>query len=301
MDVRLKLLGIATLHGPHLDEEQEREISHEVEQQRQVERPPNVKPITPSVHPDVRTFITKGVIPEGSSQFQSLMLPISITGENEQAWSPTLYGTTEFFRAVDASETENLTTYARATRWIVSADAGRSEKLLVAMSPYEVNELLPLIRKSFAVHLHVYAPRVIQSMRSFSDLTFHVIPSLKLGWRRPSSGMLSQLDLFAGQLYLDSWSRYIGLTTFLGISSPESKRIFGTSAASGDGFIPPSRRTTASDYGKELEQFGVTQSFGVTPVQALLEHIGMRRNGMDFIKTHLGQILHGRHLKNEDF
>jgi hypothetical protein len=306
MHDRLKLLGIVSLHDPRLDEEQEREVSHEVEQERQVERPSKVKPITPSVHPDVRSFIQTGVIPQASSQypsqFQPLMLPISIAGDDGKAWSPTLYGTTQFFRAVDASVTANLTTYARATRWIVSADAaGRSGKILVAMSPYEVNELLPLIRKSYTVHLHIYTPRVVQSMRSFSDLRFHTIPSLQRGWRRPSPGMLSQLDLFAGQLYLDSWSGYIGLSTFLGLSSPESERIFGTSAASGDGFIPPSRRATTLGYAKELEQFGVPRSFGVTPVQALLEHIGMRRNGVDFIKTHLGRILHGRHLKNEDF
>jgi hypothetical protein len=301
MAARLKLLGISTLHDPHLDEEQEREVSHEVERERQVERPPKVNPVPPSLHPDVQAFVKKGVISPGSSQFQLLMLPIAVNGEVGDAWSPTLYGTAQFFRTVNASVEDNLTTYSRAARWIVSADAGRSEKILVAMSPYEVNALLPLIRKSSTVHLHVYTPRVVQSMRSFSDLTFHAIPSLKLGWRKPSIGMRSQLDLFAGQLYIDSWAIYVGLCAFLGVASPESERIFGTTARNFDGFIPTKLRKTTVDLTVALEEFGVSRSFEATPVEALVKHTSMRRNGVAFVKTHLGRILHGRHLKEEDF
>jgi hypothetical protein len=298
MAVRLDSLGITTLYSRHLDEEQEREVSHEMELESEPERPPRATPATSSVHPHVRAFIKDGIIIRGSSQFQSLMIPISIAGDDGATWSSTLYGTADFFKATNKSPSANFSTYARPVRWIASA--GSDDQTLVVLSPHEANELLPLIRKGTLVHLHMYTPRVVQSMRSFSDLRFYAIPSLKPA---PSVAVQCQLDLFAGQLYLDEWTSYIGLCAFLGISSPESQQLYGVDVIErhSDGFVLPEHRPATDALLQVLKEFGVERSFAVSPVKALVKHINMRRNGMDFAKTHLGRILNGRYLEEEDF
>jgi hypothetical protein len=231
------------------------------------------------------------------------MLPIATPDDERAVWSPSLLATAEFFRSVEASEKANLTIYARPVRWIVSARAASGGKVLVAFSPYEVNELLPLIRASKRVHLHVYAPRVVQTMHSFSDLRFYVIPRLPLGWSPPTVGMRSQLNVFAGQLYFEDYATYVELCAFLGISSPESERLYGSTSRiekHSDGFIPRDRRKKTSDLERALESYN-QRSFGASPVHTLRQHISTRRNGMEFVRTHIGQLLHGRHLKKDDF
>ncbi|KAG8733066.1 hypothetical protein FRC10_000455, partial [Ceratobasidium sp. 414] len=63
---RLGFLGVLRLEDPSMDEEQEREVSHEVERERQIERPPKSQPAAHSVHEDVRRFIQTGSIPTNS-------------------------------------------------------------------------------------------------------------------------------------------------------------------------------------------------------------------------------------------
>jgi hypothetical protein len=44
-------------------EEQEREVSQEKEEQRQIERPPSAVPLGHTLHDDVRTLVSTGLIP----------------------------------------------------------------------------------------------------------------------------------------------------------------------------------------------------------------------------------------------
>ena len=52
--------------------------------------------------------------------------------------------------------------------------------MLVLLSPFEVNLLLPDIRASKHVHLHLYSPRTFQRRKPSDDLKLYVIPSLRL-------------------------------------------------------------------------------------------------------------------------
>ncbi|KAG9310853.1 hypothetical protein JVU11DRAFT_8708 [Chiua virens] len=63
-------LGVSTLRDVSMDEEQEREVVHEVERERQVGRPPKVPPAVHSLHPDVVTFVKTGVLPSGRQAFR---------------------------------------------------------------------------------------------------------------------------------------------------------------------------------------------------------------------------------------
>jgi hypothetical protein len=97
---------------------------------------------------------------------------------------------------------------------------------------------------------------------------------------------------------------YIGLCAFLGISSPEDHRLYNTDVVQrdSDGFVWPKHRMAVNNLQEVLAEFGVDRSFTVSAIQSLADHINMHQNGMDFVKTHLGQILHGCQLKrDEDF
>ncbi|KXH46053.1 hypothetical protein CSAL01_04271 [Colletotrichum salicis] len=66
---RLLQLGGVNPESTTFREEQETELSLEVEQEREVQRPPAAKPARHAIHPDVRAFISDGVVKRGSEAF----------------------------------------------------------------------------------------------------------------------------------------------------------------------------------------------------------------------------------------
>jgi hypothetical protein len=302
MRAQLNDLGITELEDPRVDEEAEREVTHEAERERQVQRPPKSVPFEPVLNADVLRFVKGNLRLAESSAFRSLFHPITRTDQRSK-WSPSIFATTDFIRTVHGTTGNELSAYMRPMHWIVSAD-GPDGLLLVAMSPYEVNMFLPTIRKSRSVRLHMYAARTVQSMRSFSDLRFHVIPRLPDSWNGPSLGEQSQLNLWAGQLFFDEYRAYFELCAFLGIFSPESTRLYGHEdlPRGADGYIKPQRRVLKLEPAltAALADFG-DRSFYTNQVEVLKRLISLRRNGMDFMKTHVGQLLHGRQLTENDF
>ncbi|CAE6491133.1 unnamed protein product [Rhizoctonia solani] len=183
----------------------------------------------------------------------------------------------------------------RPVNWIVSG----SGNVRVVLSPYEVNELLPSIRKQSAVQLHVYAPRVSLAMLSFSDLQFYSIPATPSS--HVSSGVLStaqlQLDLFAGQLYLPSYQDYTLLCASLGLFILSENEDDLKIEVESDGFVKPRHRGQLVERHPEYSNCQFTD----TPVPSLKDLIGRRRKGMKYLLTHVGQILHARSLTPKSF
>jgi hypothetical protein len=147
----------------------------------------------------------------------------------------------------------------------------------------------------------MYAPRVSRSMASLSNLRFHAIPLLE-SWVSPPRGVRLQLDVFAGALYFDDWDAYIALGAFLGVHTPGSPVLYGRAEVprQGDGFVRPEDRGETEKLQQLLVEFG-GESFQRSPVDLLRRLVSLRRHGMDFIRTHVGQVLHGRALRDVDF
>ncbi|KAI0293175.1 hypothetical protein B0F90DRAFT_1835495, partial [Multifurca ochricompacta] len=115
-------------------------------------------------------------------------------------WSPSPLATTDFAATTTKSNGSDLTDYLHPINWVLSSGSGKNSTVIV-ISPHEANELLPDICKSKTVRLHIYAPRVTTSMRSFSNLAFYSIPALPTGsWSSPAH-VRTELNLFSGQLY----------------------------------------------------------------------------------------------------
>ncbi|KAG2138280.1 hypothetical protein DEU56DRAFT_886916 [Suillus clintonianus] len=270
----------------NLDEEQEREVVHEVERERQVERPPRVEPAAQVLHVDVRRFVKTGRVPEGSSAFipaLSCFVNTTAAFHERYQWAHNLLVTHDFARTVGLSAIQNADDYLRPVNWVVSSHFG----VLVIMSPNEVDTLLPRIRKSNAVHLCVYTPRTTKTMQACDDLRLYCVPSAPQSTSLES--LICQLNLFSGQLYFSSYKMYLRTCSFLGLNAPDlgNEELIADS----DGYISEENRPSAR----------ASCSFKQSQLPPLKELFRMRRKGMGYLPTHLGKMLNGRILTEEDF
>ena len=281
---RIERLGATRLVDVRMAEEQEREADHEVEQECHIERPPKVQPARHVIHRDIREFVDTGRLRRSFGHISSLLAPIDMANVLDSVieWSPSPMVTADFTITILGSNGKSLTDYLRPVNWILSSGSGKFSTVVV-ISPYEANALLPLIRKSSKVRLHVYAPRATSSMRSFSNLTFHTIPdALGQSWSSPAH-IRTELNLFAGQLYFDSIEEYESVCQLLALSMAHP----GAEYCEVDGFVPRAYRT------------GGSSPLTTSKIAILKRLIGLRRKGMGFSRTHLGQILNANPLSEE--
>ncbi|KAL6306962.1 hypothetical protein BKA93DRAFT_878262 [Sparassis latifolia] len=284
---RFQLFGVTSLLDPHMDEEQEREVSQELEQEREVERPPAAKPATHHVHSDVKNFVRTGTVRLGPA-FVPLFSPLDgLPGyPGQHVWSDRILATKDFATNIEKQRSSHHPSDCMApVNWIIS---NTSQSHLVVFSAFEVNILLPMIRQSTVVCLHMYSPRVTQSMKPLDDLNFYCIPTLRKSWH-PEPMDICQLNLWAGQLYFTNHEMYSQLCVYLGICTeepPEGARV------QVDGFIEPQDR---------IEPMKSLCPFSKSPIPLMKELIGLRRKGMGYRSTHMGNVLHSGFLTSKDF
>jgi hypothetical protein len=282
---RIERLGAVKSVDVRMAEEQEREVNHEVERERHIERPPKVQPAQHIVHGDIREFVDTGRLPVSPGHISPLLIPIYMASalDSTTEWSPSPLATTDFITTIiDDSNGMALTEYLRPVNWILSSGSGKNSTIIV-ISPHEAHVLLPIIRKKKKVRLHIYAPRVTSSMRSFSDLTFYTIPDPPAEpWSAPAHVRM-ELNLFTGQLYFDSREEYERVCVILALSMAHP----GAEHCEIDGFVPPMYRT------------GGSSPFAKSKITILKTLVGLRRKGMGYNRTHLGQILNANPLGEE--
>jgi hypothetical protein len=120
-------------------------------------------------------------------------------------------------------------------------------------------------------------------MRSFSDLTFYIIPESPVErWSAPAH-VRTELNLFAGQLYFDNKGEYESVCVLLALWMAHPKAEYSEV----DGFVPPAYRT------------GKSSPFARSRIPLLKKLMGLRRKGMGYHMTHMGQILNGKPLSEE--
>ena len=285
---RLESLGVTQLTDVRMAEEQEREVNHEAELERHAERPPKVFPAPHSLRSDIKYFVTTGILAIANEKRHIIPL-FTPTGihkalDSMAEWSPSPLMTTDFAITTKGSSGTNLTDYLRPVNWIVSSGSGQ-QSIAIVISPYEANELLPIIRKSGKARLHTYAPRVTVSMRSFSDLTFNTVSKAPTKWTA-APHLRTELDLFAGQLYFDSEQEYRQMCELLALHMAHP----GANHIEVDGFVPRAYRTGPVDRGSPLDASAIAMFKRLT---------ALRRKGMGFGGTDLGRLLDARPLSSE--
>ena len=274
-----------------LQEEQERELSPENEREQQVERPPAAKPREHNLHRDLHMLARTGELNEYSPAFMPAFMSLRFCSAAEHfdvSQFPTdILVTIDFAYTIKASnEDSGSDSYLQPVQWLISTTTSASPttvKRLIVISPFEAQQLLPTIQSHRKITLHIYSPRVNLSFRSLSSLDLFTI-GRPFGPKNVPRRLVILLDLFAGQLYLDSFADYVELCGILGLAwRPSDGDSEGAVAA--DGFVGP-----------------VPGGFRQSPVKFLRSlFTKIRRNCETIGKTHMGRILDGGLLTEGDF
>jgi hypothetical protein len=215
--------------------------------------------------------------------FRSLFTFTSARGNWADGWDKRLKVTKDFVQTIKS--TSHLDSYMNPVNWVLSTT--KSEDLIV-ISPFEANGLITDIVSSEHVRLHIYSPKVTNTMKSFEDLSFLTLPySSSVQIQRP---LIEQLNLFAGQFFLQDYAAYRDLCRLLSLHADPNLPA-GKGKANNDRFVAPDSR----------EALGMGPSlFNSSPVAFLMRLMGLRRKGQDYGPTHMGKLLHGQLLNKND-
>lgn len=289
LDIRKKCgeFGIKSLLGIRRHEEQEREISHEAQREEQVERPPPATPLQHEIHSGLLKFVRTGLTEDRSvflEAFGSLKTFTSARESWVDGWDGHLRVTHDFARTIKS--TCHLDSYLRSVNWVLSTTKSGD---LIVISPFEAGELITHIKSSKHVRLHIYSPRVTNTMEPFEDLSFLTLPYGSEPPRLVQGSLIRQLNLFAGQLFLKDFDTYKDLCRFLSLYADSSLSVDAEDGVDSDGFVAP---------GSRLALDMALSPFDSSPVPFLSQVMALRRKGQDFRPTHMGRILCG-HLLDE--
>ncbi|KAJ4371622.1 hypothetical protein N0V83_004842 [Neocucurbitaria cava] len=282
-----------------LSEEQERELAPEIEEERQVERPPKMKAETHRIHRDLRSLVHDGIIKPGFTAFKPAFKALRSTSAaklfrlDELSSFPTdLLVTDDFMRTVKIPYNTSRASfisdpYQRPVQFVITTPSLEYEELTqhaIVISPHEANTLQPIIQRRKKVTLHLFAARSNGAFASLDDLLLYNV-GREFTPYSGSRSLTMQLNLFAGSLYLRSLTEYNELCDFLGLL--RTSKAQPGQLVHADGFIePPAGR------------WGLKQS-PVPFLRALLMKI--RREGEGIEKTHMGKLLSGVILEESDF
>nr|XP_036582444.1 uncharacterized protein CTRU02_07488 [Colletotrichum truncatum]KAF6791148.1 hypothetical protein CTRU02_07488 [Colletotrichum truncatum] len=225
---RLLQFGGADPKSATFREEQERELSPEIEQEREVQKPPDATPATHSIHPDIQAFISSGLIKRDSEgcmpAFQALAETSASRHFDTKKFPPGLLVTEDFARTIVPFEKGHLSDiYQRSVQWILITKSYNGViDVAMIISPFEAQKLLPSIQKSGFVSLHLYAPRPNTGFRALDSLDLYTIARQPVMRVLPRQ-LVTELNLFAGQMYADSFEEYLEIRQFLGFESPVNK------------------------------------------------------------------------------
>lgn len=293
---RCRDFGVTSFDTATLHEEQERELSPEIEEEREAQNPAPMAPEQHKLHPDLVGLVDNGIFPSGSDAFLPAFQALKSTSAARRfdltQFPNDLLVTADFMRTVRrpggvTSESYILDSYLRPVQWILSVmerDSASNSHFLVILSPFEAERLLPTIQKSNIVTIHLYAPRPTQGYDPLDTLDLYCVgrgfsasnPNIR-------RSQIIQLNLFAGQLYFKSYKEYVELCRCLGLAWEATKEGEGLQA---DGFIVPPAGV-----------WGLNKS----PVGFLREYVKMRREGEGMEKTHLGRVIEGSLLEKCEF
>lgn len=271
-----------------ITEEQEREILHEVEEEREIQRPKEVSAAVPSVSASLRRLIRDPNPPEGASDllpaFEVLKQTRLCHHYKRLDFPMHVLATPDFFQTIQDSPSSD--DFLRPVQWVLKA---KQLKQPIIISAHEANLLLPEISKSKHVTLVIYQARVSRGMRPFDGMDVYNVPENN-GPLDISPAAIAMLNLFAGQLYFSSFAHYKQLCLLIGLWDGETHLI--KRQVDNENFVSPSCRKANG---------WPACNFKTSPVSILKAFIGMRRLGIEWSHTHMGRVLSGRVLQREDF
>lgn len=265
-----------------LYEEQERELAPEIEQERQLERPEAVSPSLHSVHPHVREFVRTGQLSSQPGSVGAPFVPAFDMFRNTTARGlidmnqlpRSVLATRDFVTTANLGNYGDMDDYIRPVQWILTnGQKDGRVSIMLLLSPFEANALLGDIAKSEGVVLRLFAPRINQALAPLDHLSLYTVPSgVPAPQGEAAERLLTELVVLSGQLYFSSAAQYQRVCGLLGLGDDV--------AGHEDSSVSPRE----------------------SPVKFLRAVVGgMIRCGQGIKKTHVGRILEGGTLENEEF
>ncbi|KAL4928308.1 uncharacterized protein BDV17DRAFT_291798 [Aspergillus undulatus] len=282
-------------NSTQLQEEQERQLAPEIEQERQVQRPSSATPVKHSLHPDVHLFATTGTLQRESTAFIPAFQPLKNTSAARylelSEFPSQLLVTQDFASTVQKPKGPSslLDDYQRPVQWVLTRTESdkNTVKCMIIISPWEANKLHGAVLQHKATTMHLYAPRQNRSYAPLDALNLFTIPSRPEPLAIPIE-LRIQLNLFAGQLYISSMTEYREICEFLEVASTSTTE--GMVVAAG-GFII-----------EAPEGYSLPSGFNNSPLKILKVLMAqIRKDGQEIDKSHLGKILDGKLLCEDDF
>ncbi|EQB48641.1 hypothetical protein CGLO_12121 [Colletotrichum gloeosporioides Cg-14] len=275
-------------------EEQERELSPEIEQEREIQRPPPASPRQHSIHRDIRTLISDGILPPGSKAWMPAFISLGNTSASShfrvENFPQRILVTKDFVQTIipklPSCQQYVSDLFQRSVQWILTrASEGGVIDIAMVISPHEAQELLPDIKRSNFVSLHLYAPRPNLGFTPLDALDLYTVPRRPVTWSLPQSST-TELNLFSGQLYFKSVEEYLSACEFLGLSP---------------GLGEPDTHDATMSIDEHAEtQDSSMYDFGLVHFMRILM-MKIRRNCDSIDKSHVGRILDSTSLSAEDF
>lgn len=274
-----------------LQEEQERELSPEIEQERQIQRAASALPEKHVLAPEVRKFAVEGILRTGHKAYFPAHEALRDTTGAESFDVGLLNGnlmvTSDFVRTVVKwGSSYRSDQFQRSVQWIISGRERNSNMIssLLIISPFEANLLQPEMRRSRNTKLHLYKARCNSGFPALDTLDLYTTTAQQTTPKVPRQ-LAVELNLFAGQLYIGSFDDYQRICTFLGLTVGATPQGWEVTP---DGFIVWDGKIRR---GKDENP--------VQFVKFLMTTI--RRNGLSISKTHMAGLLEGKLFQPSDF
>ncbi|OAA53732.1 hypothetical protein ISF_08671 [Cordyceps fumosorosea ARSEF 2679] len=299
---RCRVFGCAGTVADDLDETCEREVAPEVEDEKQVCKPPKPIPNEYTRNRALGEFIHSGKVfvnEDGGFQglewaFESLHRTTLASMVKELNFPRNLVVSRDFAKPIDTED--HMDDYQQHVAFIlrVKTHLQRHElpQVVVVISQQDAEQYWQEISASKSiVELEIYNAKVVLPQAV-------VRPALtndKAGMH-PTAIRIA-LDLFAGQLYFMSCDEYFEVSSFLGLAYFEAPKGFEVDP---DGFIPPPERHKIPAWHCGPDRLWDT--FDSSPVSFFKRFLGViRGHGAGIEHTHMGKMLDGQQLGPTDF
>lgn len=238
-----------------MDEEQEKELEQEIEEYQQIERPKQADAAKPRYDPRLEKLITDE--PTGTTYDQLkadgvlLSIVTSLAGtqmaefceNNKDAWADYLFVTRDFNMVIE-NQTQVSNDFLRPVCWVACVKNPDAKDILILLSTFECNHLMPAFRDSVNATLFMYQPRL-------SNLHSNLIrePELRVTKMLTVNNIAVedevQIGLYAGLMYFKDEEEQSAYCEFLGIIprpwTREQMEAFHDGNIEENGYVPRKR------------------------------------------------------------
>lgn len=282
-----------------LDEEQEKELEQEVEEERQVERPPKLDAATPIFDEKLISLMNIGAA--GAMHLELIrtrtLLPFAEGLMNtklfekyklEPNWAEHLFVTKDFVRVL-ANSTDLCDQFLRPVWWIARVDAQNDGHILVLISSFECDRLLPTFHKSTESTLFPFRPTLSKLHSDLLD-QHDLRVTAKLSTVDLDLNDVAQIKMYSGSMYFNSDAEQNAYCNFLGLISrprtPQQEMAFEEGIIQPNGFVPVENRQHSTAVIKSIDKCKFRQNPVDLAIQLIEAHHEFMRN-----ESHASSIL----------